>query len=384
MLERQAGRDLEQGVELGGILVLPVVTARATYDSNVFAAPDGQDDAIGTLAASVAGVIDGSVVNGRLNADISRSFYSRFESEGSTQGGASAQGTVQLPSDFQVTSLLSYEHRIEPRTSSGAPILAGRPVRYDAGIADVDLSWQGPLLRATIGGRVARFDYDGSGLGSTSFDRRVRDYTYTEVRGRLDYAIDSERQVFVTIDRHAGNYRLPDPGTGLNRDSDGWKAVAGLLSTITPLLRGWVSVGVLHESSDSAVVRPVTTLALNAALDFLATPLTTVHLDASRRLENSASLDASGYIASHLLMRVDHEFSPNTLADIGLTYDGADFRTTDRNDRLIGVEAGVRHQWTAALSTQLRGTYQNRSSDGSDRVFDFDRATASISVSHQF
>ncbi len=384
VVERQAERRQKLGIEVGVIRLYPELGARIAYDSNVYAAPVGAGDAVTTLHGGLAAHYDTANASIRLSSELRRSFYKRFSSEDATQWRAGLSGSANLPANLKLAAGLSHARQVEPRTSSGAPVAAGGPARYKVTSADSELKWQGARLSLALGGNAAWYRYADISSGGVLADQRLRDFDYLAARMRLDYDLDGDRLLFAEIERHWGNYRLPELGTGANRDTRGWQASVGMSSSITPLLRGRASVGFLHETFRLPSAKPVSSVAFNASLDWLASPITTLHLDASRRLENSASNDAAGYLSTHLLLRADHELTRETLIDLGVTFDSADFRSIDRNDKVYGVELGARRQLTRGLSAGLRTGYRWRKSAGAQRGFDYDQVTATLNLNYDF
>ncbi|MET0373553.1 MAG: outer membrane beta-barrel protein [Rhizorhabdus sp.] len=382
--ERQTLRDRTFGTTIGAVHVQPSASVDLAYNSNVFAAPIASGDAILTARVAITGDFELRRHSGGVNAEIERDTYARLSSEDATQARVAARDTIKLPSDIELSARASFGALVEPRSSTGAPVGAGRPVRYNVVDGAVDVSRRGGRFVVALGAQYSAYDYhDTIGAGGAVVDQEIRDFHYAEVRGRVGYDLGGP-QVFVAADRHASSYRRPQPGTGFDRDTQGWQATLGLSSEITTLLRGTLSAGYLHEHFDLDTAATVSALAFNAALDWLPTPITTLHFGASRRLENGASIDASGYLASRLNLRGDHELTRNLLLDLGASYENAAFRSIDRDDDLLAITGGARLQAVGGLSFRLNGTYQQRRSRGAARGFDFNQTVASGGVTYRF
>ena len=377
VIDRKLARDEQLGLSYGGLLILPAVSIGVAPTTNVFATPHGRSDVIGTAKASIDAKLDTGSSQLHAGAQVDRLQYARFDSQSATEWQVTGDGKIDPADNLEIAVKSVIGRHVEPRTSSAAPTLTYSPSLYVENDNQGDVAWRGARITIGAGATYSRYSYGAITGPGISFSQRSRDYHYTEVRGRIGYDL-GERQIFIAANRHWGNYDLRDPATGLNRDTDGWQVTAGLSSAITPVIKGSIGVGYLHEQFKVPSVKPISTIAFQAALDWYVTMITTAHIEASRRLENSSAFDSQGYLSTRGSIRVDHEFARELLLNLGIDYEHAAFRTIDRADNNLDLTFGGDYQFDRRLSFLLQGRYSLRTSNGPERSFDFNQSSLSL------
>jgi hypothetical protein len=104
------------------------------------------------------------------------------------------------------------------------------------------------------------------------------------------------------------------------RDSNGWTARAGTSVNIVRTLTGEISVGYLTQTFEDPRLQKVGGLAVDGALVWTATALTTARLLASTTINESPLSGVSGTFTRQIGLQVEHAFRRWLIGTVGLTH----------------------------------------------------------------
>lgn len=353
------------GIELGAFRFLPYLTGEVGYIDNVFATQvNRQGDVILGLGSGLDATSTWSRHQVRGSFQSQSDFYQRFDNETRTSYRGDVDGRLDLGRASAIGAGGLFRRQVEPRTSPETPLDASDLVRFNS--RSVYVYGFHTLNRLRLSARLQRTGYEFAGLpliGGGSILLADRDRVEFEATGRADYSVSPDTSVFV---EGGWNRRSFDviPATGVERSSTGQTFLVGARTNITRLLRGEVAVGYLRQNYEAADVDVLGSVSTRVALEYFASPLTTVRFDASRKVLDTGVENGAGLLQTDLGVRVDHELLRNVLLNAGVGYQRQAFRGLAREDRYLSADVGAKYLINRNLSAGLSYRFLNgRSND---------------------
>jgi hypothetical protein len=359
------------GVNLGGFMLWPKVTALTEYNDNVFATGlDQVDDVVFQVKPQLT-----------LTSDWPRHWFqahasgtiNRFASEtdqNSNDYSFGADGRLDILRTAHLTGGLDVSRLTEPRTSAGTE---GQPAPVQYRQTTVYVSGDRTFNRLKLSGRLQWTKYDYLEIAG-NFPQQDQDRQVTVVTGRADYAVTPDTAVFVEITGNDRNYRLSSsplvdgapvfPGF-VNRDAKGVGGLVGANFDIAALVRGEIGVGYQRQDYKDDVFHDYSGLGARAKVEWFPTQLTTVTATATRSVEDAALAGASSYLSTNLGLRVDHELLRNLIVSATGTFGDDDYRGIDRQDKRVG--AGLSASYLMNRRVGLTVAYNHFKNDSTGR-----------------
>lgn len=371
------------GLRAGSFRIYPTVGFDLGYDGNVFATSDGIGDVFATASGAVRARSDWNRHQLGFDARISQSEYASYDTEGGTEYRLAASGRLDIVGRNALEAVAVRQRVIVDRANIGEIPNTERPLRYDETIGSLTAVVGKGRLLGRLGATYTERSYEDNALiDGTPLSLRFRNADRWELRADVGYQLRAAQTVFssVTLDRRRSSIVIPGLPTV---DSDGAQVLIGVRGELSPLIRGQLAAGVLHQNFRSPLVRDVTGLALSSRVEWLPTELTTVTLSGERSLQTSALRDDLNYIISSFDLRVDHELLRNLLLLGQLRYATADYRSSTRVDGLYSASAGADYFISRNIRSTLRLTASRRTSSGSNRP-DFSDFGATVGASYSF
>lgn len=215
------------------------------------------------------------------------------------------------------------------------------------GIDGVNRYWVG---RAILGGRYdvegadiraearyAIFDY----LDNGPLDNDGRDYHSYELFVRGSYDFESDLLAYAEASYNWRLYRQDFDISGLNRDSDGYALLAGVVYDGGSVTLIDLSIGYLSQSYDDVLLETVSGFDARAEFIWNPTDLMTVSLSTRRGIQESVLPGVSGILQSSYSAGLDYEITDQILFSSRLQYIEQDFKGITRTDRIYDGRAGV-------------------------------------------
>lgn len=385
-----------RGMRVGTLLVFPKVTIAAEHSDNILASSiNEKSDTIWRVQPEVSVNSDWSRHQLTVFARTSINRYQDNQAENTTDWGLGAAGRLDVTRATQVNGRLDYTRGTEPRSSPNAQILppGTDPVQYD--VLAVGLVARHEFNRLLVTGRLdsQKFEYDSPQTASgTIIDQSYRDRTVTVVGARLDYALSPATAMFADVSTNLRDVNRGTAASAIERSSDGYQALVGVNFEITALMRGDIGVGYMRQKFDNPNTKDLEGFSTSAQVAWLPTQLTTVTLNASRTIEDSAVPDAPGYLSTNLRGRVDHELLRNVIltGQVGygkdeysqLVQSGAALAQA-REDRRISAGVGATYLINRTLGVSATYNYldqETRKGVGSN--FKENRVAATLTVQY--
>lgn len=367
---QEAGRgrgDYEPlGRRVGGFMLHAGVDLSASTNDNVFASETSTESDIGYSISPYARLSSNwsrHSLGFAAGADFDR--FQDFDSEDTQSNYLATFGRLDVGRDTNINGNLRVGNQTEPRTAPDAGTLP-EPVEYQQ--TDASIGVEHTINRFRLSGVVGtqQTDYDGPGQ---AFRDRTEDY----VGGRIAVAISPRLQILGDARFDEREY---ENAPILN--SDGRTLSAGVRMNLTGLLSGEVTVGQFERDYATESVSGV---AFAGNVQWFATPITTVSVNASRSIDETGASGAATYVTSDFGVRVDHELRRNIILSGGISRGQRDYEApADREDEVTYADVGVEYLLNRRVAVEGRYNRIDNQSDGIDRDRDFEVNSFTVAV----
>lgn len=377
------------GIPVGSFLLFPQLGLDGSYDTNVFRTASNElSDYSFTIAPSV-----------RLKSQWNRSMlefyggmtdyqYLKYTQETLADWDVGADGRYDIvgagPSERGATSIYGNGSVSELHELLSSPNTVGNqksPNRYYNYHGEFDGTTQPGLLGFTAGGILDRFDYldtplIGGGVINNT-DRNFDDYQ-GYLKSFYDFSPGYSGFVRGTYESRAFDQHLDR--TGVDRSSNGYKVDGGVDLQITHLISGEVYLGAMKYDF-AAPLRNFSGIDYGVQLDWLATPLITLHLSGGRTLTQVVLTGASMMVGDSFGVSADYELRRNVIIQAHATYVAASYPGLTRHDSYPDLGLGVKYLLNRHLSLNASYDYTDRTTNNTGE--DFRDSTIMVGINLQ-
>ena len=367
----------QQGYEAGSFLLYPEVTLTGFYDSNVYYTSANR-------ISDYAGVFSPAVwlqsnwrehaLNFTAGADLTR--YWKQTIEDTNDWRVAAEGRYDFDFDTNVyggaRAFQSHEDRESPDARNGLKPTVYTGQRYYGGV----FRQQGPWS-FRLGGTALRLNYDDvefeTSSGATAIinnDDRDR-WQYTGGL-RVGYELSPRVEPFVQLALDNRRYIFVPDDLGYNKDSDGYRALAGVRLNYPNVLKLDAFAGWLDQRYADPAFKDVSVPAFGAALVWRIDDRATLNAYLDRTIEETTVLQvsptgtvtpASSFLNTFAGVTLGYRFADRWLGTLEGSYSRASYEGIDRNDNYKGGGGGITYRAAKMLYIQL--LYQYRGLDSS-------------------
>lgn len=359
-----------RGLRAGSFLLYPSVAIEEAYDDNIFKTDNATvDDYIFSVkpALSVASQWSRHSLNLSTSADVG--IYADNSDEDYTDYDVTASGRVDVRRDTNLKGNFSYAEKHEDR---GSPDDANgvEPGEYNLTQAGATFLHRFNRVSIEPSFNISQYDYDDVRTSAgTTINNDDRDRDVVEFGSRIGYMIVPDKyEAFIRFTANDRDYDDNLDDNGFNRDSDGYEFVVGTAIDFGGVTYGDVYIGYAEQDYDDAALEKVDGLVVGGSIFWNPTQLTTINPFISRSIEETTLASASGYFATNVGIRLDHELRRNFLLHGEIRFSSWKYegigRTDDYTNFSIGGEYTLRRYAVVGLTYEL----ENRNSDvvGSD------------------
>lgn len=372
------------GGRLGPVFVYPRLEAEFELDDNIHADETDKGDAIWRLRPEVRFEADRGDAHVAVHMRGAIHRHARAAVEDTESLGLGGSGRIAPARNWGLAFGLEYAKDAEPRTSPDAPGEARSPVSFD--LAQAVLGGDHRRGRLSLSGRGdwRSYDYsDGVSRDGVAIDQDHRDHRTTRLSGQAAYAFSPDWRVFVEM---AGDRREYPRGATVQapRDSSGMEVVAGATFEIGGLVRGEVAAGRLRQDYKAPDYRDLSGHSARVRAEWLLSGLTTVTVDAARKVEDAGRLGVGGYLSSGTRLRLDHELLRRLILSAQLVYGQDQYDDIDRTDRRQGVVLAAAYLVNRNLRIRLSLAATDVRSSGRDSGVAYRVNRMALALASQF
>lgn len=369
------------GIRAGSYLIFPEVSSTVGYDSNVYRQRSGASDVFGRVRGAVQVRSDfprNAVV---FDGYVDQRVYGSYSTENALTYDAHLLGRLDFGRNDRITTEVRHTRAVMDRGAASEILNTREPIRYDVTISSIAGRKTFGRLSLGLGGAVSYADYDDAETpAGLPLSQQFRDSTVYQLHGDAGYALAAGPELFVSVTGEARRFRVAAPP--ITRDANSVEVLGGVRSDITPLLRGQIGIGYIHADFKDPTIRSRGALGINVALDYLVTPLTTLHASARRELRNVASVTAPAALVTEGRVGVDHELLRNLILSGSVGYQHADYLNSDGTVRRYTVDGGARWLLNRRIRVDFDAGYQRRDGSGRANNQEFGETRASVGVAY--
>ncbi|MEH3106961.1 MAG: outer membrane beta-barrel protein [Sphingomonas fennica] len=367
------------GLRSGGFLILPEVSLRTTYTSNVFNQPQAKSDVFGRLRGAIAARSTWSRHALQAEGYVDQRTFVRSPTEDGLTYNAGLAGRLDVTRQGTIDAGGQISRVIVQRGATTEVLATRRPIRYDLRAGNIGVNFASGRFAWSLAGTATQFDYENAETpAGLPLDQQFRDFTLYDATALVAYGSPGGASIFVSARHEWRRFRLV---VGPDRDADGIELLTGLRGDITPLIRGRLGVGYLRSKFKDPQFQTRGGLAFDARLDYLVTNLTTLNLSARRQFTNVSSINAPAALTTSVTVGADHELLPNLILSPTLSAQNADYVESPLVVRRYSVEFGAAYLVDRRFRLDGNVSYGKRTENRSvnSRAFDEVNVTAGIS-----
>ncbi len=356
------------GVRMGSFLIYPKMAVDQTFNDNVFATNDDErSDFITSLQPEVTLASDWNNHAFNLGAGADLGFYSSETGENYQDWNVASDGRIDITRADKLFLGAGYAHLHEERGDPDDLGAISDPVEYELGTAFLRYARTAGRISLTPEVIFRRYDYQDTnarGPGSFKVNQDDRDRNVYDTGVRVGYEIAPGYEPFVRVGGNVRDYdRTPDD-TGLNRDSYGYDATAGLSIDFGGVTFGDVFAGYRKQVyDDDADLNNIDGPTVGLSLDWNATNLTSINAKVTRIIEETTEPGSSGYFATSGVVTVDHELLRNLILSATGGITNRDYEGIDRDDYVFLAGAGAKYLMNRNFYVSAGYSYTSEDSD---------------------
>ncbi len=387
VLERIPAGYEPLGLKVGSFNVAPTLSIGLEKNDNIYyQALDKTSDTI--LETAPAVTISSDWGRHELTATLSADYdaYEKHTTENTLSWNSGIAGRLDVHGANYLFGGLGFSQNYEPPYAPDVLALNEivHPIKFDATQANLGFVVQGNRLKFTGSGAYADYTYfNTTTLTGTPVAQNNRDYNSFIWTGRLDYAVSPDTAIYAVLDDNTRNYRL---ASAKLQDSDGFDFSVGADFDLTNLIRGHVGVGALSQDYKNPLYKTTTSPAVNIAVQYFPTEMTTVHFSANTTVDETPQINASGYVSNDLSIGVDHELLRNFVLSANYEYiiDKYHGFDIDRHDDRSALNFGGRYLLNRNVTLNVGYTYSQLESHGAQAIRSFSDNAFRVSLGLQY
>lgn len=381
VIDRKVPGYEPSGINIGAFTLHPSVKANAIYSDNIFAQESGRQDNMALRVAPAIRLSSNAPIN-RFALNLAGQFdrFASLTSENADRFDADATGVYELNHDTVVRARMRWQRLEEARSSQNAFVQTREPLRYDLTTAAIGISHDFNRVRLITEAAMIKTNYfNGSLADGTPVDTRSRDNDMISLRGRAEYAQSPGLSYFVQT---VFNWRAFDAASTFQpeRDSSGYEILAGVNFEPSALMRGEIGIGYLAQNFKSAFYGDTGNFGINAQLMLFPTQLTTISIEADRRVIDSGMPRSGAFLSTSAGLRIDHELLRTLILSATVDYKNDRFNDIDRRDNRYDLGLRGEYRLSPGLALNVNAARLHVSSDGLDRYRSYADDRLSVGV----
>lgn len=326
------------GFVVGGFQLKPDLSVGVVHDTNVFATrTDEVDDEILLIAPSLKLESLWQKHSFNLSAGAQLGRYNTQADEDYEDYWLDMDGQFDYQAAGYVFAGAGISRDHEDRGSPDAIISGTEPTVYESAHGHLGISHSFGDYNIRFGGTLEKLEYQNSGV----LNNEDRDRILAGLGLRGSWKINQQYAFYLQAIGDNREYVDTPDDFGFNRDSDGYRAHAGLQARPSNRTRVTAYLGWLEQRYKDEQFRDVN--AADYGFNIITTPAPGVDLQftLSRSLEETITPLSSGYLYTSLQTRLDHRLSRRLSMFASAAVAESSFQQTDREDYNYGASVGV-------------------------------------------
>ncbi|BCJ89813.1 hypothetical protein IZ6_05480 [Terrihabitans soli] len=357
------------GIRAGAFLFKPTFDAYGGYETN----PTSTEENGGSLYGRSEGRLDiesdwaRHAFRGRLEAEYTA--YEAFEDLNAPRLAADGALRLDAHEDLRIDLLarteLDSESPGDPEVPDG---VKGRPENLRMG-AGGGITYKPNRLSLRLKGDVDRRTYEDAELNNGStVDNEDRNYTAYRLGLRTGYELHPGFEPFAEIEGNRREYDLDENDSGLQHNTEGYKAYAGVRLEPNPIWSFEGAIGYGHLEAEDPFEPKLDDFIAKASLIWQPTVKTKVTLTAEKDVSSGGLSCCAVAREVSASVEIEHELQRNFFFTASLDYERSFYPRADYTLQDVDAEIALEYRFNRTVSARLRAAHQisDSSNDGED------------------
>lgn len=364
-----------------GLGLFPELYAGLSFDDNIYSTrANTVSDTIGMISPSLFAKIGRGGKLFTLNSGMNIARYGDHATENYSDGWLDMRGKLTLLKYGTVFGGFGVDYRHEPRGSQDA-FIGTYPTRYRDTHYDLGASWTSGAWMFRVAGTASDKNYDNI-ENDVGWLNDLRDRRETSIGGRLTYQPNAKYGVYVQAIKNERSYRNTLDNYQYNRDSSGYRLIAGLKFMPARGLTGDLYAGRLNQQYVDGRFDPVNSPDFGLNLKWMPSPIYSVTGYVRRRiyettlpgtpadLYTSGGVDIKRWVNGRMRLRTDFSVAQAAYPQI------------DRTDSLLGAGFGMDYRLSNHTFLEFNYVISGRNSNVTNESQQYyaDYADSGVSV----
>ena len=353
-----------KGIPFGGFRLLPTLALSGSYDDNVLRAQTGAlSDYFFTEAPAVRLQSQWAEDSLEFYGGASNYNYLTLTQENLVDWNAGADSRIVVVDGSSIYGAVSAAQLHELLASPNTVGFQKSPNRYFQYHGEASATFQPNRFGLTAGGSADNYIYQDTPLIGGGFLNN-KDRSYDEYQGyaKAFYDFSPGYSAFLRGSYDTRQFTVHLDRTGVDRSSNGYRADGGVDLQVSRLVSGEVYVGYLNQDF-KAPLKNVSGLDYSVKLDWLATPLLTVHLTGARNLTPTTLTGAAASDDKSIGVSADYEVLRNLIFQGHANFVDSSYPGIARHDEAPDLGANVKFLINEYLSADLAYDYTQRATN---------------------
>jgi len=370
-----------KGIPFGGFRLFPTLALSGSYDDNVLRAQTGAlSDYFFTEAPAIRLQSQWAEDSLEFYGGASNYNYLTLTQENLVDWNAGADSRIVVGDGGSIFGAASAAQLHELLASPNTVGFQKSPNRYFQYHGEAGATFQPNRFGLTAGGSADNYIYQDTALnGGGVLNNKDRSYDEYQGYGKAFYDFSPGYSAFLRGSYDTRQFTVHLDRTGVDRSSNGYRADGGIDLQISRLVSGEVYIGYLKQDF-TAPLKNVSGLDYNAKLDWLATPLLTVHLTGARTLTPTTLAGASIEDDESYGLAADYEVLRNLIFQGHAKFVDSSYPGLTRHDQSPDLGVGAKYLINEYLSADIAYDYTQRGTNSPGLKFKDNTVTIGLNL----
>lgn len=361
---RHPGRTGEgERTRLGSFLLQPRLQVAELFDDNLFATPDREVTDYVTIVSPALSVESDwlrHALRFATGADVS--LYARDGAQQTEDFWVDGEGRYDVSQQGNLFGGARYARWHEDRTSPDSFFGAEPTTLYQVKAYGGATRSFGPVsLR--IGGTLNALDFNDVPTPGGEFNMDDRDRVAYTGGLWLGYDLDAHTQVFGEASFDGRRYDQGVDDAGFRRDSNGYRARAGVRLERPGSLQAELYLGHLAQYYEDPALDDIGTAGFGANVGWLVDDDTRIDFYVDRSIDETTLAGSSAAVFTLFAVRAEHTLAPGLIGVVHANDNLSDFEGIERVDNLLDYGVGARLDLTPRIFVAADYWLLNRRSE---------------------
>ena len=369
------------GIRIGpSLLLFPSIDGEVSYDSNIYNSGLVKlDDLVVSLRPRFTLRTDLPRHQFSLTGGTDIRRYAEIDAENSEQFDIQGKGIFDLAQRTEVIADAGFRRGIEQRGTAGDQFLTDAPVAFDRTFGGLLVRRKGGFLELTAEGRIAETRYRDTKINSLPLDLSDRDTRVVRARIRGSAPSSHYSRIFVEASINNVDYLQ---SAILQRDSDGYALLAGMLLRLTDLVDLEVGVGYIRQNFDNPLIKDVSAVNFHLKVEWTPRPDWQITAAADRVVDPSFRLDVPAIVRSDFSLEARKAIGDRMLVSVELGVSDEKYQGSGRKDLRFNASANAHYRLTDNLGLIAKVSW--REQEGNSLGRDYAGVAATLGIRARF